>query len=66
MLTRLREIEDEIRLCERQQDFGSRFIELTHSVYQQNDRCSAHKRAINELLASRLIEEKSYPSYEHP
>ncbi len=57
------EIEDEIRVCERQADFGPRFIELARSVYHQNDQRAAVKRRINDLLGSRLIEEKSYASY---
>ncbi len=54
------EIEDAIRLCERQQDFGPRFIELARSVYRENDRRAGLKRDINDLLQSRIIEEKSY------
>jgi hypothetical protein len=57
---RLWEVEDEIRLCERNGDFGPRFIELARSVYRNNDRRAALKREINELLGSKLIEEKSY------
>jgi tetratricopeptide (TPR) repeat protein len=56
-------IEDEIRLCERDQDFGPRFISLARSVYHTNDRRAALKRQVNELLGSRLIEEKSYATY---
>jgi Family of unknown function (DUF6165) len=56
------EIEDELRLCDRKGDFGLRFIELARSVYRNNDRRSAIKRKINELLGSRLMEEKSYES----
>src|SRR5438128_2303857 len=52
------EIEDDIRDCERHRDFGPRFIELARSVYRQNDRRAAVKRQINELLGSKLIEEK--------
>ena len=59
-------IEDEIRVQERQEDFGPRFIELARAVYRQNDRRAALKRRINDLLGSRLIEEKSYQSYEPP
>jgi tetratricopeptide (TPR) repeat protein len=55
-------VEDELRLCERNQEFGSRFVELARSVYRHNDRRAALKRQINELLGSRLIEEKSYAS----
>jgi hypothetical protein len=57
------EIEDEIRVCEGHRDFGPRFIELARAVYHQNDRRASLKRQINELLGSRLIEEKSYVSY---
>jgi Family of unknown function (DUF6165) len=60
---RLWEIEDAIRDCERQQDFGPRFIELARSVYRENDERAALKRAINELLHSRIVEEKSYKAY---
>ena len=55
------DIEDQIRDCERADDFGQRFIDLARSVYQQNDRRAAIKRRINERLGSEIIEEKSYP-----
>lgn len=58
------EIEDDIRDCEREKDFGERFIELARAVYKTNDRRAATKRAINELLGSRIVEEKSYADYE--
>ena len=54
------QVEDEVRDCERQKDFGPRFIELAHSVYSHNDRRCALKRQINLLLGTRLVEEKSY------
>ncbi len=57
------DIEDEIRNCERNEDFGPEFIELARSVYRNNDRRAAVKRQINELLGSKLIEEKSYADY---
>ena len=57
-------VEDEIRDCERGQDFGPRFIELARSVYRQNDHRAALKRQINELLGSELVEEKAYRPYE--
>lgn len=56
-------IEDDIRDCERQQDFGPRFVALARSVYQENDRRAQVKRRINELLNSELVEEKSYTPY---
>ncbi len=57
------EIEDAIRLCEREEDFGPGFIALARSVYHQNDKRAALKRQINELLGSELIEEKAYQDY---
>jgi len=57
------EIEDEIRLKEKAQAFDARFIELARAVYVTNDRRAAVKRAINEKLGSRLVEEKSYENY---
>ncbi|MCP5373242.1 MAG: hypothetical protein H6907_16060 [Hyphomicrobiales bacterium] len=60
---RLWEIEDAIRDCERAGDFGAAFVELARAVYVTNDRRAALKRAINELLGSPLVEEKSYAAY---
>ena len=60
---RLWEIEDHIRECERDKDFGDKFIELARGVYVNNDQRSRLKRDINKLLGSSLIEEKSYAAY---
>jgi hypothetical protein len=57
------EIEDAVRDCERNQDFGAKFIELARSVYRTNDRRAETKRKINELLGSAIMEEKSYAKY---
>lgn len=57
------EIEDDIRDCERASDFSAKFVELARSVYITNDKRAALKRDINELLGSRLVEEKSYADY---
>ncbi len=57
------DIEDAIRLKERNRAFDARFIELARAVYQTNDRRAAVKRAINLKLGSRLVEEKSYQDY---
>ena len=57
------DVEDELRACERRQDFGPRFIDLARSVYRHNDRRAELKREINMLLGSRLIEEKAYARY---
>lgn len=57
------DIEDAIRVCEKAKDFGAKFIELARSVYYQNDRRAALKRQINDLLGSKIIEEKAYQPY---
>jgi len=56
-------IEDDIRDCERQRDFGATFVELARAVYHTNDRRAATKRKIDELMGSDLVEEKSYAPY---
>lgn len=60
---RLWEIEDDIRDCERNKDYGDAFVELARGVYKTNDKRARLKREISELLGSSLIEEKSYASY---
>lgn len=56
-------IEDEIRDCEREGDFGPRFVELARDVYRTNDRRANLKRQINDLLGARIVEEKMYANY---
>lgn len=60
---KLWEIEDQIRDCERNKDFGAKFVTLARSVYMENDKRCSLKREINELLKSSLMEEKSYAEY---
>ena len=57
------DIEDEIRLCEANRDFGTRFVELARAVYRNNDRRAGLKRSIDLLLGSAILEEKSYTRY---
>jgi hypothetical protein len=58
------DIEDKIRGQELAKDFGPVFVELARSVYVTNDRRSEVKRRINELVGSRIVEEKSYARYQ--
>ena len=60
---RLWDIEDEIRRKEAAQSFDDDFIALARSIYRTNDERSRIKRAINELLGSKIIEEKQYVGY---
>jgi len=57
---RLWDIEEDIRACERAQDFGARFIELARAVYLTNDERAATKREIDRHLGSAISEVKSY------
>jgi hypothetical protein len=57
------EVEDDIRDCERRQEFGDEFVTLARSVYKMNDRRAALKRELNDLLGSPLVEEKLYQTY---
>ncbi len=60
---KLWDIEDAIREKERKQEFDKEFMEIARTVYFTNDRRCEIKRAINTLLGSRLVEEKSYTDY---
>jgi len=57
-------IEDSIRLKEKDKDFGAEFIQLARDVYYTNDRRCREKNEISTLLGSELIEEKIYQDYE--
>ncbi len=56
-------IEDETRLCEKNKDFGKKFIELARNVYINNDRRAKIKSEINKLLGSNIKEVKKYANY---
>jgi hypothetical protein len=60
---RLWDIEDDIRQCERRQDFGAEFVRLARAVYFENDDRARIKKDINQALGSSYIEEKSYQDY---
>lgn len=61
--SKLWDIEDDIRDCEREQRFDGEFIRLARAVYYTNDERAALKKRINLLMGSELVEEKSYASY---
>ncbi len=60
---KLWKIEDDIRECERANDFGQTFIDLARAVYYTNDDRSDVKKEINTYTGSDLVEEKSYEDY---
>ena len=53
-------IEEEKRKCEKNEDFGSNFIQLSRNVYINNDKRAKIKSDINKLLGSNIKEVKSY------
>tara|TARA_B100001123_G_scaffold351743_1_gene402893 strand:- start:140 stop:529 length:390 start_codon:yes stop_codon:yes gene_type:complete len=56
-------IEDEKRLCEKNSDFGDKFIKLSRDVHFFNDDRSKIKLKINNHTGSRLKEIKEYTKY---
>ena len=56
-------IEDKIRICEKNKNFGKEFIELSRSVYLNNDKRATIKSQINDLLGSNIREVKEYADY---
>jgi hypothetical protein len=61
---KLWDVEDSIRECDARGDFGDDFIELARAVYRFNDERARLKKAINVESGSRLVEEKSYKSFQ--
>ena len=57
------EIEDKIRLCEKNSDFKDKFIQLARDVYFKNDKRSKIKSEINKILGSNIQEVKQYTQY---
>ena len=57
------DIEDKIRIKEKNKEFDNEFIELARSVYLNNDKRSETKKVLNIMLKSEIIEEKSYEKY---
>ena len=60
---KLWDIEDKIRIKEKNKEFDNEFIKLARSVYLNNDRRSETKKELNIMFNSEIIEEKSYEKY---
>ena len=56
-------IEEQIRIKEKNKEFDNIFIELARSVYFKNDKRAEIKKRINRLSNSEITEEKSYSEY---
>lgn len=58
------EIEDKIRILEKDKNFDNEFIELARKVYFTNDKRFEIKSEINKHFGSEFFEEKQYVEYE--
>tara|TARA_Y100001970_G_scaffold99513_1_gene125133 strand:+ start:1069 stop:1458 length:390 start_codon:yes stop_codon:yes gene_type:complete len=56
-------IEDEKRLCEKNKDFGEKFIKLSRDVHFLNDNRARIKLEINKYTGSKIKEIKEYTKY---
>ena len=56
-------IEDDKRLCEKNSDFGEKFIKLSRDVHFLNDDRAKLKLEINNHTGSKIKEIKEYTSY---
>ena len=56
-------IENKLRICEKNKDFGETFIELARGIYLNNDKRSKIKSEINKILGSNIRETKQYANY---
>ena len=56
-------IEDEKRLCEKEKDFGEKFIKLSRDVHFLNDDRAKIKLEINNHTGSKIKEIKEYTKY---
>ena len=57
------DIEDKIRVLEKENDFNTEFIELARKVYITNDKRFDMKSEINKHFGSEFFEEKQYVKY---
>jgi len=60
---KLWDIENEKRLCEKNSDFGEKFIQVSRDVHFMNDKRAKIKSKINQLSGSNLREVKQYTKY---
>ena len=56
-------IEDDKRLCEKEKNFGEKFIKLSRDVHFLNDDRARIKLEINNHTGSKIKEIKSYTNY---
>jgi len=56
-------VEDKLRIFEKNKDFGESFIKLAREVYFNNDKRASIKSQINTILGSNIREIKQYVKY---
>ena len=56
-------IEDDKRLCEKNSDFGEKFIKLSRDIHFLNDKRASIKLEINNQTGSKIKEIKEYTAY---
>ena len=56
-------IEDDKRLCEKNSDFGEKFIKLSRDIHFLNDKRASIKLEVNNQTGSKIKEIKEYTSY---
>ena len=56
-------IEDEKRMCEKNSDFGEKFVKLSRDVHFLNDERAKIKLLINDQSGSKIKEVKQYTDY---
>ena len=56
-------IEDDKRLCEKNSDFGEKFIKLSRDIHFLNDKRASIKLEINNQTGSKIKEIKEYTTY---
>ena len=56
-------IEDDKRLCEKNSDFGEKFIKLSRDIHFLNDKRASIKLEINNQTGSKIKEIKEYTNY---
>lgn len=62
---KLWDIEDKLRINEKEKLFDEKFIELARAVYYTNDERFEIKNKINQISNSEIQEQKSYEEYKN-
>tara|TARA_B100000700_G_scaffold204417_1_gene224762 strand:- start:316 stop:702 length:387 start_codon:yes stop_codon:yes gene_type:complete len=60
---KLWDIENQKRLCEKNSDFGEKFIQVSRNVHFMNDKRAEIKSKINKTFDSNIQEVKEYTKY---